>query len=75
MSHLRRALSLTIPSLIIGSLLFFVYYSLVIYQPTGHVACQTSVIAQQTDVAIHVVREWLGHESNVYAACPMLPGK
>jgi hypothetical protein len=67
---LRRAISIIGPSVVLGTLAFFVYYSLNIYQSTGHVACYSSAIARQTDVAVHVVRQWFGREGQLYQACP-----
>jgi hypothetical protein len=69
MKRIRKSLSFVAPSIIIGGLLFFGYYSLYIYKSTGHLACYRSMIAQQTDIAVHVVRQWLGHEGQLYTAC------
>jgi hypothetical protein len=70
MKPLRKALSFLAPCVVIGSILFFVYYSLVIYQPTGHLYCGPSQLAKQTDVAVHVVRQWAGKEGPTILACP-----
>lgn len=48
----------------------FVYYALNIYQSNGTVACHGTTVAKQTDVAIHVIRQWFGREANIYSACP-----
>jgi len=69
-SILRRLARIVVPSIVLGALVFFVYYSLVIYHSTGHVACYSSPIARQTDVAVHVVRQWFGRERDLYQACP-----
>ena len=70
MDKLRRISSFVAPAVVIGAVGFFVYYSLYIYQPSGHVACGQSMLAQQTDVAVHVVRQWFGKEGQQYTGCP-----
>ena len=70
MNAIRRFFSIAAPSIVIGGIGFFVYYSLVIYKPTDHLACGTNMIAQQTDVAVHVVRQWFGKEGQTYSGCP-----
>jgi hypothetical protein len=74
MKRFDRTISLIAPSIVIGSLLFFGYYSLVIYKPSGHVACYHSMVARQTDVAVNVVRQWFGLEGDLYTACPASNG-
>lgn len=70
MQVLGKILSFVLVSVLLGGLAFFVYYSLNIYQPNGRVACTGSALAKQTDVAVHVVRQWFGREQNLYATCP-----
>jgi len=67
---LGAILGFAVVSSLLGGLAFFAYYSLNIYKPTGHVACTGSTVSRQTDVAIHVVRQWFGKEQNLYAPCP-----
>jgi hypothetical protein len=70
MSKKRRILGLIPPILVIIGLAYFVYYSLYVYQPSAHSVCQKSVIAQQTDIAINVVRQWFGKAGEQYNGCP-----
>lgn len=70
MKALKRVLSFLAPGGVIGSIVFFVYYSLVIYRPTGHLYCGPSQVAKQVDVAVHVVRQWAGKEGPALLACP-----
>jgi hypothetical protein len=70
MKALRKFFSFLVPCLVIGAILFFVYYSLAIYQPTGHLYCGPSQVAKQTDVAVHVVRQWAGKEGPTLLDCP-----
>jgi hypothetical protein len=65
-----RTLSIMATSILIGGLIFFVYYSLYIYKSSDHVACQSSALARQTDVAVHVIRQWFGKEGQIYTPCP-----
>ena len=69
MNLLRRILGVAVPCSVVGAVVFFVYYSLVLYKPTAHRACGQSVIARQTDIAVHVVRQWAGKEGQDYAGC------
>lgn len=69
MNKFRRALGYVPPILVVGGLGYFVYYSLYLYQPTNHLACGKSVVAQQTDIAVHVVRQWFGKEGQQYRGC------
>ena len=69
MNLLRRILSVAVPCIVIGAIGFFVYYSLVLYKPTAHQTCGQSVVAQQTDIAVHVVRQWAGKEGQTYTGC------
>jgi hypothetical protein len=71
---IARALRFIPPSVVIGGLLFFVYYSLYIYKPTGTIACYRSNVAQQTDIAVHVVRQWFGKEGQLFNACSKAAG-
>ncbi|HUD11092.1 MAG TPA: hypothetical protein VMS08_01670 [Candidatus Saccharimonadia bacterium] len=70
MKAVSRSLSLLGPIVVIGAIIFFVYYSLEIYKPNGTVACQKSAVAQQVDVAVNVVREWFGQGQTLYKSCP-----
>ena len=56
------------PIIVIGSILAFVYYSLVLYKPSNHRACGNA-IEQQADIAAHVIRQWAGKEGQEYAGC------
>jgi TRAP-type C4-dicarboxylate transport system permease small subunit len=66
---MRKLLGIITPLFVIGFILFFGYYSLYMYKPTGHVACYNSQLAKQTDVAVHVVRQWFGREGQLYSPC------
>jgi hypothetical protein len=57
------------PVLVIGGLAGFVLYSLYVYKPTDRLACSDSVVEQQADIAINVVRQWFGKQSQDYAGC------
>jgi hypothetical protein len=57
------------PTLVICALGYFVYYSLYVYQPTNKPVCYQSVVAQQTDLAVHVVRQWFGKSGDQYSTC------
>ena len=70
MKAFRRVLGFILPCIVLGGLLFFGYYSLYIYKSSGQVACTGSAVARQTDIAVHVVRQWFGREGQMYAACP-----
>lgn len=74
MKALRKFFGVLVPSLVIGFILLFVYYSLFIYQSTGHLYCGSSQVAKQTDVAVHVVRQWAGKEGPTILACPGTSG-
>ncbi|HEY2003771.1 MAG TPA: hypothetical protein VGH44_01490 [Candidatus Saccharimonadia bacterium] len=69
MSKFRRLLGYLPPALIVGGLGYFVYYSIALYQPASHLACGQSVVARQTDIAVHVVRQWFGKEGQQYQGC------
>ena len=70
MNALGKILGFIVICGVLGAAGFFVYYSLNIYHSNGHVACTGSSVAKQTDVAIHVVRQWFGREQNLYNTCP-----
>jgi hypothetical protein len=70
MKVLHRILSVAAPSAVVGAILVFVYYSLYVYQPSGHLYCGSSTVAKQTDVAVHVVRQWAGKEGPMLLSCP-----
>jgi hypothetical protein len=70
MKVLGRIFGFLAPVAVISFLGCFVYYSLFIYKPTGHLYCGTSSVARQTDVAVHVVRQWAGKEGPTLLACP-----
>lgn len=74
MKPLSRVTSLVVPAVVIGAILFFVYYSLVIYQPTGTVACQKSEVSQQVDIAVNVVRQWFNRAGQMFSPCPTTSG-
>jgi hypothetical protein len=67
---ISRGLDLVLPMVLIGAIIFFVYYSLKIYKPSGTVGCEKSAVARQVDVAVNVVREWFGEGGPLYNACP-----
>jgi hypothetical protein len=70
MSKLHKALSVLGPLLVVFGILYFGYYSLYIYRPTLKSVCYQSVVAQQTDIAVHVVRQWFGKDGEQYNGCP-----
>jgi hypothetical protein len=70
MSKMHKSLSMLGPVLVIGGIVYFGYYSLYVYHPSSKPVCYKSVIAQQTDIAVHVVRQWFGKEGSQYNACP-----
>jgi hypothetical protein len=57
------------PIVVIAAIAYFVYYSLNIYNPSGYLPCGRPFIARETDVAIHVVRQWFGREGETYTGC------
>lgn len=69
MDKVRKFFGFLIPTLVIAAVAYFVYYSLVLYKPADHLACSSSVVAQQTDIAVHVVRQWAGKEGQQYQGC------
>jgi hypothetical protein len=69
MSRLKSVLSALPPMIVIGGLGAFVVYSLYMYKPSEHLTCAKSAVAQQTDIAVHVVRQWFGKEGQEYAGC------
>lgn len=69
MDKVRKFFGFLIPTLVIAGIAYFVYYSLVLYKPSDHLACNNSTVAQQTDIAVHVVRQWAGKEGQQYQGC------
>src|SRR4249920_3826795 len=65
---IKAALSAVAPMIVIGSILAFIYYSLVLYKPADGLACGNA-IQQQADIATHVIRQWAGKEGQEYAGC------
>lgn len=66
---LRALFSALGPIIVIGGLGWFVAYSLLWYKPTDRLACSDSIIMQQADIAVHVIRQWAGREGQDYAGC------
>jgi hypothetical protein len=58
------------PVLVIGGLLAFVGYALWLYHPDTTRTCHAAGVQQQFDIAVHVVRQWFGRESQLYVTCP-----
>ena len=69
MDKVRKFFGFLVPAAVICGVAYFVYYSLYLYKPSGHRSCGQSVIAQQTDIAVHVVRQWAGKEGQQYQGC------
>jgi hypothetical protein len=69
MKKLGSILSFLGPVIVIGALLAFVGYALWLYQPNESASCAKSGFAQQFDIAVHVVRQWAGKESQAYLTC------
>jgi hypothetical protein len=72
MQTLRKILSFAGPVLVIGGLLAFVYYALVLYKPADGLACG-NFVQRQADIAVHVIRQWTGKASEDYAGCTANP--
>lgn len=70
MNKKPKAFSFLGPTVVIAAILYFGYYSLYIYKPSQKPVCYKSVIAQQTDIAVHVVRQWFGKVGEEYNGCP-----
>lgn len=70
MDKLRKFFGILVPTLVVAAVAFFVYYSLYLYKSADRLSCSTSVVAQQADIAIHVVRQWAGKEGQSYQGCP-----
>ena len=70
MDKVRKFFGFLVPAAVVCAVAYFVYYSLAVYKPSDHLACSTSVVAQQTDIAVHVVRQWAGKEGQQYQGCP-----
>lgn len=51
---------------VIAAVAGFVVYSLYFYRDQPSVNCSGSSVTQQVDVAVHVIRQWFGKESQAY---------
>ena len=69
MKPLRTFIGYMTPIVVICGLAYFVYYSLNIYNPAGKLPCGRPYLARETDIAVHVVRQWFGREGEAYNGC------
>jgi hypothetical protein len=69
MQRLLGFFSTLAPIVVIGSLLAFIFYALVIYKPADRLACSPNFVVRQADIAVHVIRQWTIKEGSKYAGC------
>ena len=58
------------PVLVLGGLFAFFGYAIFMYKPDTAVSCAKTGVSQQFDIAVHVVRQWVGKETQMYLTCP-----
>jgi hypothetical protein len=58
--------------IVIGALMAFVFYAIVLYKSSDGLACG-NMVQRQGDIAVHVMRQWAGKEGEEYTGCTATP--